>query len=459
MKKNKNIKEVLIVHCIDTEGPLNETLTATFERLKHSYGIKIKPNKVNLKKIQEEKFNFNGNEKIISSAFSKENLNYNNNWKKLNKLLNYGLSKKFRSKFKDSFNNDWIYNWFCVDHVDYEVNPRSRSIGFHKIFDFYNKKLNKKSNKSNDGIHFHYHPHPFIKNATFCATSWLGHSDKLFQVLSRRIIDRNWFPSVNRPGFQVNRPDSHWFLEQYIPFDYSNLSIKLSDAEISQNDFSMGRSGDWRRAPKSWIPYHPDHDDYQKIGNCRRWIARCLNVGTRSYLLKKNDITLAFEEAKKYGKSLLSFANHDFRDFTKDVIKFYEDLMIVKQKFPGVKFRFCEAKDGIRRVLKIRKNKSLKLKVNFEKLSEKQNRIIITSNEEIFGPQPFLAIKTRDKKYFNDNLDFQKNFKQWSYTFDNDTIPLNKLSKFGIAANSKYGNTTVVVCDYVNKKKIVTNYN
>jgi hypothetical protein len=455
----KNNKEVLIVHCIDTEGPLNETIDATFDRLKHSYGIKMKPSKDNLNKIQNEEYNFNGNEQTISQAFSKENLNYNNNWKKLKKLIDHGLSKKFRSRFKDSYNNNWIYNWFCVDHVDYDINPRSRSIGFHKIFDFYYKEIKKKHSNFKDGLHFHFHPHPFIKNATYCATSWIGHSDKLYQVLCRRLIDRNWFPSVNRPGFQVNRPDSHWFLEQYIPFDYSNLSIKLTSAETSQNDFSMGRSGDWRRAPKSWIPYHPDHDDYQKIGNCRRWIARCLNVGTRSYLLKQNDISLAFDQARKYGKSLLSFANHDFRDFTKDVSKFYEDLIIIKKKYPDVKFRFCEAKDGIRRVLKIKKESPLKLNVVFDKKNNNQNRIIITANKKIFGPQPFLAIKTKENEYFNDNLDFQINFKQWSYTFDNDTIPLKKLSKFGVAANLKNGNTTVVVFDYINKKKIITNYN
>ena len=60
--------------------------------------------------------------------------------------------------------------------------------------------------------------HPIQKFAHLCATRWLGPTDKIFQILSRRIIDRSWFPAVNRPGFQVCRPDSHWFLEQFIPF-------------------------------------------------------------------------------------------------------------------------------------------------------------------------------------------------------------------------------------------------
>ena len=36
-------KVLYIVHCIDTEGPLNETLDATFERLESIFDIKITP--------------------------------------------------------------------------------------------------------------------------------------------------------------------------------------------------------------------------------------------------------------------------------------------------------------------------------------------------------------------------------------------------------------------------------
>ena len=49
-------------------------------------------------------------------------------------------------------------------------------------------------------------------------------NDNLYQILCRRIIDHNWFPVVNRAGFHVERPDSHWFLEQFIPFDLSNTN-------------------------------------------------------------------------------------------------------------------------------------------------------------------------------------------------------------------------------------------
>ena len=41
-------KTIYLVHCIDTEGPLKEGLNATFERIKNTFNIKLKPSKSNL---------------------------------------------------------------------------------------------------------------------------------------------------------------------------------------------------------------------------------------------------------------------------------------------------------------------------------------------------------------------------------------------------------------------------
>ena len=42
--------------------------------------------------------------------------------------------------------------------------------------------------------------------------------------------------------------------------------------------------------------------------------------------------------------------------------------------------------------------------------------------------------------------------KKWTYAFDEETFPLNKLEKIGIAVNSKSGKTTVVNYDVKTKK-------
>ncbi len=436
------MKKVYVVHCIDAEGPLHESLEATFERIKHIFHLDLKPSKKTLIDLQNGKIDLRGIEDSVKMTLNPHLLNYNNTWDKIENMLEDCLSSNFRKKYKDSKGKGWVYNWHCVDHVDYEINPRRRDMGYHNIFDEYKRILNE-TNSDQDGFQFHYHPHPMIKHAHLCATRWLGPTDKLFQVLSRKIIDRNWFPAVNRPGFQVNRPDSHWFLEQFIPFDYATLSMEPSKEDSQQFDFSAGRSGDWRRAPITWEPYHPDHDDYQKIGNCRRIIARCLNIGTRAYLMDEKEVRRAFEESRADKNVILSFANHDFRDLRVDVKEAHRLLTKVSNDYDDVEFIYCEVVEAMRKAMHLEKKERCELTLNLEKTSENAHTLKISSSSPTFGPQPFFAIKTVTNQYFHDNLDFQVPFKEWTYTFDEETMPLKAVEEIGIATNNSYGITSV----------------
>ena len=46
---------VHIVHCIDTEGPLTESIKDTFKRIKDTIGVEISSTKENLKKYKRKK--------------------------------------------------------------------------------------------------------------------------------------------------------------------------------------------------------------------------------------------------------------------------------------------------------------------------------------------------------------------------------------------------------------------
>tara|TARA_B100000795_G_scaffold31616_1_gene20936 strand:- start:6911 stop:8248 length:1338 start_codon:yes stop_codon:yes gene_type:complete len=429
-------KVVYIAHCIDTEGPLKETIRATFERLKEMFGIELSPTYETLKKLQDQSIDLNGIEKDVAKVVSNKLLTYNDTWAPLDEMLDELLSKKFRNKLLDSFGNGWIYNWHCMDHVGFSENPRHRDLGFHNIFDHYMEILERTSS-SQDGVHFHHHPIPFTKEAHHPATHFFSHSPIIFEIIARKIIERKWFPSVNRPGFHSTRPDSHWFLEQFIPFDIANQ--KTNEDYSNFKDLADGRFGDWRRAPDSWEPYHPSHDDYQKKGDCRRWIARSLNLGTRARLLKESDVEQAFKEAELGQPVLLSFNHHDFRDMRPDVIKVQDMINKISKKFPDVKFSFCEARDGMRKALGLEEKSPISFEIKMD-----NNKLQVFTNKPTFGPQPFLAIKTKEGRFFHDNFDFQKPFHEWSYVFDNITFPLNAIESVGIGSCDSVGNVTVV---------------
>lgn len=446
-------KIVYVVHCIDTEGPLHESIPATFKRLKEIFDLEFEPSLETLKKLQNSEIDLGGKEVEVAKVFSPELLAYLDTWDKIDSMLLKIMNSNFRNEIKDSFGSGWVYNWHCLDHVGFSVNPRRRDMGHHAIFDHYLNMINT-TNSKQDGLHFHHHPVGFSGQANLPASNYLSNNPMVFEILARKIIERNWFPSVYRPGFHLTRPDSHWFLEQYIPFEYANQSKRTGrTSESQQLDLSGGRFGDWRRANSSWTPYHPSHDDYQVSGDCRRIIAKCLNVGTRIRLLEKEDVIQAFEEANEGKPVILSVTNHDFRDITEDINNTRNLIAKVRADYPDVKFKFSEAKEAMRQSMKLDTLPKLKFDTTFV-----DNRMTVKASHSIFGPQPFLAIKTYDGRFIHDNFDFQEPFLEWTYTFDEMTVPLEAIDKIGIASNDSYGNTCVSVIDVKSNKETVSFY-
>jgi hypothetical protein len=251
---------VYIVHHVDTEGPLYESVAETFKRIADIVGkeIPLTPTKDNLIKIQNGEVNLLGKDDIekLKKITAPHLLQYKNSWTDIDTMLFRIVSKKFRENFKDDFGNGWIFNWHIMDHAGFELNPRHRDLGYLNIFDHYMDLLKQTESLENDEINWHFHPVHYTKQANLCATSYENSYPVLHQILCRRLIDRNWFPLINRAGMHTERPDSHWFLEQWIPFDASNQSIENDD--YNSND----RFGDWKGASDDWSIYHPDIYDW-----------------------------------------------------------------------------------------------------------------------------------------------------------------------------------------------------
>jgi len=433
---------VYIVHVVDTEGPLTESLDATFGRLKDIFGISLEPSREALRKIQNQEFDFGSKTKIVSEVFSPHMINYNDSWDKIDLMLKKILSKDFRNQLIDSFGQGWVYNWFCVDHVGYEHNPRRRDMGYHNILDFFLKAL-KEYNSSQDGLYWHFHPMSFYKEAHRLATSYVN-SPHLYEVLCRRIIEKGLFSPAVRAGFQTERPDSHLFFEQWIPFDFTNWSYTSNDILETQNDMKGGRSGDWRLAPDDWSIYQPHHDNWQLPGNCRRWIARSIDMLTRAKELSQSEVDKAFRRAGEGHRVLMAFNNHDTRDMAYEVDLVRKKINIASNNFPDVKFKFCDAVTAFRELLYDgKKGEPVELDV---KVSSKNDRMFLsvdTTSGKVFGPQPFLAIQTRSGRFIHDNLDFDPSLTKWSYTFDYNSIRPEDVHAIGVAANDKYGNSFV----------------
>jgi hypothetical protein len=439
-----NKKKIYINFCIDTEGPLYESLDASFERLHELLGLDIARTEENFHLIKNRKIDLNGLENAAAEIISDHLNNYNTTWGEIDGMLSNVLDVSFRKKFKDSNNNSLILNWFIMDHVGYENNPRRRDIGYHNIFDHYRRILDN-VDSCKDGIYWHFHPMSFYKDAHKCATSYT-HSPHLYEGLSRKIIERHWFPNAYRAGFQTERQDCNLFLEQWIPFDLSNMS---KEEEFLTADMEDGRLNDWRWAPNDWSIYHPHHDNYQLKGNMRRYIGRCLNILNRAGNIDIDEIENAFIRANDGIPTMISVAGHDWRDISVEIELLYEIIYSVSKRYPDVEYINSKVSDSFRSCSPdmVRKN-PIKLKVKLKKVNNKRWRLHVdTISGQVFGPQPFLAIETKSKKFVQDNLDVGKDFNSWTYTFDDESIKTEDLKRIGIACNDAQGSTFIKVLD------------
>lgn len=428
-----------VVHAIDTEGPLYESLEATFDRLRSIVGVALEPTRENLAKLRRREIDLGGREETAALVVSEPLLAYNETWDAVDAMLRDMLRPAYRGAYPDAAGGGWIYSWFLLDHVGYDTNPRRRDIGYHNVFDHY-QALIRETASWQDDVQFHFHPMSTYREANVCATSYLR-SPHLWETLARRIVERGWFPSCFRPGFHAERPDAHWFLEQWIPFDFANQATVSDVAE--QRDVAAGRLGDWRRAPSDWSPYHPDHDDYQVPGRCRRTIFRCLNVGTRFRLLDEQEVERAFARADAGEPTVLAFTNHDFRDMRPDVARAHELIVAAARRHPTVPWRHARALDAARAVLGRSHARGLRLDVELVRAGGAV-RLEVASATPTFGPQPFLALQTRDRRFLTDNFDIHEPHHRWSYTFDGETVPIEALARLGVASNDANGHTHVV---------------
>lgn len=428
-----------IVHCVDTEGPLTETLEATFARLSAAFGVDLPASKESLFKIQNRLIDLNGKENAIARMLAPNLLSYNNSWNMIDAMLSDCLSTAFRRQLIDDFDNGWVYSWHCMDHMCYPKNPRHKDVGYGNVFRHYRNVLREK-HSSDDEVNWHFHPASIINDPLQPATSFTNSYRMLNEIICRRILEDHWFPTVNRPGFHAERPDSHAFLEQWIPFDYANQAY---EEDIDQPDLEGGRYGDWRRAPFTWGGYQPHHDDYQRPGCCRRTIFRCLNVGTRFRELKYDHVMQAFQESRSKGAAILAFTNHDYRDIRPDVAFVRKLLLQVRGLFPDVKIRFSGAEAAARGILAMSDVQSPKLSIEIV-----GDRLLVESiGGPLFGPQPFLALMTRDGRVYHDNLDIQEPSLRWTYVLDAMTLKPAALARVGVGSAGRYGGYSVATLD------------
>jgi hypothetical protein len=412
---------VYVVHCVDTEGPLEEPLDATFERINSRYRLDLSPSRETLAALQRGSLSLGGIESDIARFIAPERLAYLSTWREIEEMVGRITARPFRDELCDSRGGPYRFTWFVIDVVGYENNPRRKAAGFHVVWDHYQRFL--AGSRDLDTLGWHFHTVPAGGNALDYNTAWTQ-NDFHERVLARRVLERQSFPSVFRAGGTIERDDlSHW-LERFIPFDFSS-------AAVAGGGGHPGVGWDWRHAPADWAPYHPDWYDYRQAGTMRRAIFRCLEVSGFETVLTPSEVDLAFGRAARGHPAVLAYTNHDRRDMEADCRRAVSLIRDAAARYPSVEWVFASAVEAARAALDIPEAPAPQFALRWE------DRLLwIESDQPLFGSIPFLAVHEVDGTYFRDNPTIEGPTR-WAYS----PPRFDRTQRIGVAGSNRSGAT------------------
>lgn len=331
---------VLVVHCIDTEGPLG----GDARRLP------------------------DGSPEFFDA------------WPDIRASLAELTGNEFRQRHTDSFGAPYRFNWFIMDFTGFQTNPKNRGAEYHNTWD------NITSLPCDpDGLYWHYHVPPASGVGDEWSDSWLT-SNECNTILARRLLERGSFPEAFRAGGTIEDDAASRWLEEVFLLDYSNRVSARSHPGADLYHFN------WHGAPEEWGSYHPSHASFLRPGCMRRLIYRCIDLRSRY-----NDLTVeiaeeCFRAAASGGPCVLSYFSHDNRDMRPETYDVHALLTEVSDRV-GVPWRSCTAVEAHQRFNGLDEDP-----VALE-LETSRDLISISTDGEVFQRIPFFAAELDDQRF------------------------------------------------------------
>ena len=212
-----------------------------------------------------------------------------------------------------------MFSWFILTLTGFKSNPFKRPMKYHHVFDFYKNNFGNIFKKNKDGVYWHYHQPALSGVGNEWSKDWTV-SQEYFNILSRMVSERSYFPSCFRAGGRIEDNDLSNWLEEWIPFDFSNCSGKVNWQNKESDGKKLIDIVDWSKASQEWSGYNPSSKDYQKKGSQKRYVFRCPDLNSNVHKIDDYEIKKAFLHASKGKDACFSFFEHDRRMITADNI-------------------------------------------------------------------------------------------------------------------------------------------
>ena len=355
------------------------------------------------------------------------------------------MDPAFRAQFVDSYGQPLKMTWWMMAGNIFRY-ATNRNMPIPNIMTMYlmQKYHGEAVRQTGDELSLHYH--------TFGWTDYDGDGiwwwnqtltfnecrDDFDFTLCQFLLEEKVFPVSFRSGWHYMDNDWQHYLDQILPFsmhnDYPN--DRIDTTEPLDNTFH------WSQAPKEWVPYRPSPENYQIPGDGPGWNVRSAHLSTTRYRDYLHDV---FKQANEGIDQVACIWGHlPETDFLFNIYKIDSTAQHLAKVYPNVKFHYCTAIEAMQRWLKTNDSEPPVLTIE-EQQSGDNVTFVIRTNEPIFQPQPFVAVKDIYERYFilpchpiGQN--------EWRTA---QSLPKNILAKVGVAVCDTVGNQSMDFIQYL----------
>ena len=306
----------------------------------------------------------------------------------------YGvMDPAFRNQFVDSYGQTMKLTWWMMAGSIFKPGSNT-NVPFANVITMYlmKKYHSERVQQFGDELSLHYHTFKWTDydgDGKFWWNQSLSFdecSDDFDYILAQMLIEEEEFPVSFRSGWHYM--DNGWQhrLDELLPYSLHNdwPNKRTDTTEPLDNTY------DWSLAPGEFVPYRPSPGNYQLPGDGPGWNVRSTHFNTARYQDLMDSI---FAKAYNGEDQLACLWGHlPETDFLTNLEIMDSLAHKMATKYPGVTFRYCTAIEAYQRWRGL--TDTIPPVLTFEKIENgDQVYFRVTTNEDIFQPLPFVAIK------------------------------------------------------------------
>ncbi len=354
------------------------------------------------------------------------------------------MDPAFRSQNLDSYGQTIKFTWWMMggNVFRYATNkdmPLPNTMTLYLMKKYHGASIARYG----DELTMHYHSWvwtDYDKDGIYWwnqAKKFTESADDFDVTLSQYLLEENTFPVSFRSGWHAMDNDWQQTLDVILPYsmhdDYPG--VRRDTTEPIDNVY------DWSKSSKDYVPFHPSPTNYQLPGSCKGYNLRS------TYMASLDSATMVSIFAKANAgvdQVVCLWAHLPEDDFPTNAARINRLAHDAEGKYPAVKFRYCTAIEAMQRWLHTTDATPPTITLS-EKRSGNNLTFVVTSNEPLFQPQPFVAVKDLNENYIRLRIR-QTATGEWTTI---DPLAAGSIAKVAVAATDTVGNLSTAFLRYL----------